>query len=293
MTAPHSSTPPTVSVVVPARNRARLLPRAVDSVLRQTVSDFEVLVVDDGSTDSTPDVVRELDDPRIRYLRQAPAGAAAARNLGAREAAGRWLVFLDSDDEARPRWLERLLDSVRGNDTALTFGGLQFRETDGSTQVRLPVHLGPLFDDWQGLFLAGTFLLERTLFLEVGGYREDLPASQHTELGFRLVDRCRELGVTPGRVDEPLILAHRHDGPRIRHDSRALLDATEMLLTEYEQRLRRYPLDYVDYRSIAGVHALRLGERRRARSHFREALRVQPRSWKNLLRYLRTFVPVP
>lgn len=286
-------TTPTVSVVVPARNRARLLPRAVGSVLDQTVSDFEVLVVDDGSTDTTPDVVRDLDDPRIRYLGQDSTGAAAARNRGAREAAGRWLVFLDSDDEARPQWLQRLWNTAQENHTLIVFGGIEFRNPDGSSQVRLPVHLGPLFDDWHGLFLAGAFFLDRQLFLDAGGYREDLPASQHTELGFRLVDRCRTLGVVPDYVDEPLVLAHRHEGPRIRHDSRALLEATELLLNEYSERLHRYPPDYVDYRSIAGVHALRLGERRRARRHFREALRLDPWGWKNLLRYARTFVPLP
>ena len=96
---------PQISVIVPTRDRESLVQRAIRSVLVQTFEDFELIVVDDGSTDATQTAVTAFDDSRIRYLHQPPSGAAPARNRGAAAARGEYLVFLDSDDEAKPRWL--------------------------------------------------------------------------------------------------------------------------------------------------------------------------------------------
>ncbi|MHC5108678.1 MAG: glycosyltransferase family A protein [Planctomycetota bacterium] len=103
---------PTVSVVVPVYNRAALLPRAFRSVLAQTVEDWELIVVDDGSVDDTPEMVRHWDsefEGRLRYVRQYNSGSSAARNQGIELARGRFIAFLDSDDEYYPDKLERQL----------------------------------------------------------------------------------------------------------------------------------------------------------------------------------------
>ena len=93
---------PAVSVVVPTYNRAGTLPRALKSVLNQDFTDFELIVVDDGSTDDTTAAVKELDDPRIRYIQQDNAGVATARNTGIRAARAEFIALLDSDDEWLP-----------------------------------------------------------------------------------------------------------------------------------------------------------------------------------------------
>jgi glycosyltransferase involved in cell wall biosynthesis len=101
-----------VSVVIPTYNRAHLIGRAIESVLDQTYQPVEVIVVDDGSSDNTREVVERY-DPRVRYIRQANAGAATARNTGLRVARGEFLALLDSDDEWFPWKLEaqvRVLD---------------------------------------------------------------------------------------------------------------------------------------------------------------------------------------
>ncbi|MCX7824571.1 MAG: glycosyltransferase [Verrucomicrobiae bacterium] len=102
---------PLVSVIIPTHNRKRLLAEAVDSVLAQTVRDLEVIVVDDGSTDGTGDSVRERYDrePRVRYIWQANAERAVARNRGITAAQGEFLAFLDSDDAWLPQKLEKQL----------------------------------------------------------------------------------------------------------------------------------------------------------------------------------------
>lgn len=97
---------PRVSVVIPARNRAALIGEAIDSVLAQTLTDFELIVVDDGSTDDTVDVVRRYTDERVRWVyNDRTAGIPGARNCGADAANGRFIAVLDSDDRAFPERL--------------------------------------------------------------------------------------------------------------------------------------------------------------------------------------------
>jgi glycosyltransferase involved in cell wall biosynthesis len=101
----------TVSVVVPCYNYGRFLEEAVDSVLRQSVSDLEVIIVDDGSVDGTPEVANSLArrDPRVRSFRTEHRGPAHARNLGLSQAEGPYIAYLDADDRWRPNKLERQL----------------------------------------------------------------------------------------------------------------------------------------------------------------------------------------
>ncbi len=89
---------PRFSIIVPTYNRAAFIRKTVDSVLRQTYRDFEIIIVDDGSTDDTANVVREMNDDRVRYIRQVNGERASARNRGIREARGEYVNFLDSDD---------------------------------------------------------------------------------------------------------------------------------------------------------------------------------------------------
>lgn len=107
---------PTVSVIIPTYNRAPLLPRAMDSIIAQTCTDWEIILVDDGSTDDTPVVAARYEQQlghRLTVIRQPNAGSSAARNRGIDAARGEFIAFLDSDDEFLPRKLERQLELFR------------------------------------------------------------------------------------------------------------------------------------------------------------------------------------
>jgi glycosyltransferase involved in cell wall biosynthesis len=101
---------PAVSVVVPLFNKERYIRRCIESICRQTMPDFEAVVVDDGSADRSADVAEAIADPRIRIIRQENRGEGAARNRGIREARAELIAFLDADDEWLPGFLEAIMD---------------------------------------------------------------------------------------------------------------------------------------------------------------------------------------
>lgn len=134
-----------ISVILPAYNRAAVLPRAIRSVLAQTVQDFEILVADDASTDGTLDAIP--DDSRIRVVRLSQnAGAGAARNAAASIAVGEYFAFLDSDDEWKPDKLAHQLEILRGGDADLVGTGHVLVSPAGET-VFTPPALDP--DGWR------------------------------------------------------------------------------------------------------------------------------------------------
>ncbi len=101
---------PMISVVTPTYNRAHQLRSAIDSVRRQTYQAWELIVVDDGSTDDTKQVVAHLHDSRIRYIYQPNGGASKARNTGVTQARGSWIMYLDSDDTLLPACMQTMID---------------------------------------------------------------------------------------------------------------------------------------------------------------------------------------
>ena len=130
-----------ISVIIPAYNYAHLLPRALDSVLGQWAADVELLVVNDGSTDNTAEVLQDYAAryPQLQVISQANAGAAAARNHGIRQARGGYALLLDADDELLPDALTALRETVRSNPEAgLVLGGQLSVTPDGRERLRLP-----------------------------------------------------------------------------------------------------------------------------------------------------------
>lgn len=103
---------PLVSVIIPSYNRAAQLKTAIDSVLQQRFQDWELIVVDDGSSDETPRLARRFPDRRVRMHRQARRGVSAARNAGLSLARAPWIAFLDSDDSWKPQKLHRQLEQL-------------------------------------------------------------------------------------------------------------------------------------------------------------------------------------
>jgi succinoglycan biosynthesis protein ExoO len=146
------SLPMSVSVVIPAYNVAACIERAVRSALDQSLPPAEVIVVDDGSTDSTPDVVSRLgkDDGRVRLLRQpVNGGPSAARNVGIKSAGGDWIAILDADDAFLGDRLRSLVDAAELRELTLAADNLTIYDMHAQCMVKLaiePTRIGPCLD---------------------------------------------------------------------------------------------------------------------------------------------------
>jgi glycosyltransferase involved in cell wall biosynthesis len=285
---------PYFSAIIPTYNRAHLLPRAIQSVLAQTFTDFELIVVDDGSTDDSRQVVDGFDDPRIRYVYQAHAGQAAAKNLGARLARAAYIAYLDGDDEALPEWLEEFARALDEGGVGLVCGGaIGIAEGDGMGKetVMLPRDYGSLFDHRKLLLVSGSFAVRRTLFEAVGGYRDKASRLQ-MDLAIRLVPYCLQEGQRIKSLEVPVTRWYWHSGSRISTDVVAQYQGAQEMLEDYREiMLAKDPKRYGIYCNIAGVSALRLGKKKEARGFLWNAIRHYPWYWKFHARFLVALLP--
>ncbi|HEB95945.1 MAG TPA: glycosyltransferase [Sedimenticola thiotaurini] len=184
---------PTVSVVIPTCDRAEVLPRALDSVLAQTRPPLEIVVVDDGSSDGTPTLLRRA-YPGVRLLRQRNRGVSSARNRGIRAARGDWIALLDSDDEWLPHKLERQLALLAQRPGIRLCHGEEIWIRDGRRVNPGRRHAksgGHIFDRCLELCVISpsAALIHRTLLQEVGTFDESLPACEDYDLWLRICAR--------------------------------------------------------------------------------------------------------
>lgn len=240
---------PKVSVIIPTHNRAALLPRAVNSVLAQTYSDFELLIVDDYSTDDTPAVIAGFADPRVRAFRHdTNRGQSAGINTGVANARGEYISFLDDDDEWRPAKLEgqvRLLDASAA-DVGMIYGWMD--RVDDATGRLTPTYRntikGDIFEDALALDVPGptiVLMVRASAAREVGGFDERLSRYDDADFICRVAERYKA-AVLP----EVVAVAHyRHQHARMADAAPQSLAAAaafiRMHMARYAAELERRP----------------------------------------------------
>ncbi|MBQ8536048.1 MAG: glycosyltransferase family 2 protein [Clostridia bacterium] len=187
-----------ISVIIPTYNRCKLLPRAIESVLSQTFTDLELIVVDDASSDETPQLMASYSDPRVRYIRQpANRGACAARNVGVQAAKGEYIAFQDSDDVWLTDKLEKQLPFLASSGADVVF--CAFRHFTGEkagaakivpdpSQVNSPITSEQLL--MGNVISTQTILGKRSCFIQYP-FDESFPRMQDWELVLRLAQHCR------------------------------------------------------------------------------------------------------
>jgi len=194
-----------ISVIVTTYNRENLLLRALKSVLIQTFKDFEVLVVDDGSTDNTRQVIQEIqkEDGRVIYLYQKNKGWPSALNTGLSNAQGRYIAFLDSDDEWLPEKIEKqvaFLENNKSFDGVTCYGNIIL---DDKEKIKSGVlKESNDYNDQLGNFVNASFpaipsslLLKKEIFEKVGYYDEFLKLSTDADMMIRIFKVCFKIGV--------------------------------------------------------------------------------------------------
>ena len=271
---------PRVSVITPAYNAERFIREALDSVMAQTWRDFEVVVVDDGSTDSTREIVESCDGP-IRLIQQANAGPSAARNHGVREARGELVAFVDSDD----LWLpEKLAEQVPlfddEGEVGLVYCHCDRMTADGRVvpTPHPPRPQGRVFLDFllRNHCPTSGAVVRRDVFLECGGFPEDMIWAEDWHLWLRIARKFEFAAV------EKVLVRHRvHAGALTVQLDKAYRGARSVLETALNggdgpeaHAARRRGLHRLDRNQ--GLMWLSVGELRRARRCLWTAVRNRP-----------------
>ena len=271
-----------VSVIIPAYNQVHYLADAIRSVLEQTEPDLELIVVDDGSTDSTAEVVHGVRDERLRYIYQENRGLSAARNTGIRCATSPYLTFLDSDDLFLPEKLEILLDEMENHPELGLVAGQAIPINEEGRQIGR-VFATPLPEDSSKLLLGnplhvGSVMLRKRWQESAGWFDESLRSYEDWDMWLRLA----RLGCPMGWVAKPVSL-YRFHPEQMTRIGKQMTTATFTVLDKIFAN-PHLPPDWRDRRDVAYSHAslraaaqaYHAGDYPLAQQYIAEAVRLNP-----------------
>jgi glycosyltransferase involved in cell wall biosynthesis len=269
---------PTVSIIIPTYNRSRLLARAVKSVLNQTYQDFELIIVDDGSTDGTKEVVAGFNDVRIRYVRhEENRGEAAARNTGIKAAKCNYIAYQDSDDEWLPEKLARQMELLENAPPEVGVIYTGFWKTENHRRTYIPFSwVSQKNGDIHKELLKGNFigspvvLIKKECFDRVGLFDERLRNLVDWEMWLRISKhyhfRC---------VDEPLVVAH-YDLGNVSDNPGSLIDALVLVLEKNRCELEMEKKLLAKHWMNIGDLLVANGETKKGRRYIVDALKLYP-----------------
>lgn len=291
---------PAVSVVIATYNRAKLIGETLQSILAQDFQDFELIIIDDGSSDNTREVIAPYRS-RVQYVYQPNRGPSAARNRGVALAAGNWISIQDSDDLAAPDHLSVLYDCVRRRpDCAMVFAnGAYLAGPEHNRRTIIPpaksrrlsesgVGLRDLFD--KSLVRLQAALIATRAYRELGGHDESLRICMDLDLSFRLI-----MKFPVAYLDRVVFFYRKHEDNIGRNEELRLSENIRVI----ERLIRDYPqaVQMLGERSIAGRLAYRYyrlakgrwqrRETASARAALAEAVRLRPANLKYRLFQLR------
>ena len=275
---------PTVSAIIPAYNAVRTVGRAIESCLNQTHPPIEVLVVDDGSTDGTAEVVASF-GTSVRFERKPNGGPASARNHAAQLASGDWLGFLDADDRWLPRKLENQLTLATSDDIAI------IQTLMGGARVQIPQEI-TFSQLWEtNLVRTSSVLIRRSVFERLGGFNEDpqLISSEDYHLWQRVAAAGGRILTYPEALTE--WTRSRGLSSNLAVFGKAQLHNVTLLSKELDlpaESIRRKQLRIYDE---IGQDALHQRDMPLARSKLAEAFRIKP-SLRRVLLLAVSLLPV-
>jgi glycosyltransferase involved in cell wall biosynthesis len=292
---------PRVSVIIPVFNAARTVEQAIASVRAQTFTDFEIVAVDDGSTDGSIETLRRY-GPAIKILQQSNRGPSAARNLGIANSTGEYFAFLDADDWWKPEFLARLIAALeRDPRCVMSYCDLQLVDSLGTpfqtslmaVRENRPPTVRDMLESLWPIMPSGT-IVRRGALQAVGGFPEPLRAFEDVYLWLLL----REEGPF-ACVPEKLAVWRFAHFPAPLKPSGGQEAAGRIFRQMVKARYGVDPAGHVRSRERAprsilgyiGLDALARGDRTTARRAFARAIRLDPYRLRNYLRLVRTILP--
>lgn len=291
----QNNSSPLFSVILPTYNRAGLLTRAIRSVLNQTFTNFELIIVDDASTDKTREVISSFDDARIVYIRRDKNGGnACAKNSAIRQATGKYIAFLDDDDEYLPAFLAKMFAVLEAAPETVGFAwcGVYNVEDTPTGEKQLGEEMWqPRYHNREHAYLS--FLRSRRIsahngltvkiscFHSAGLFDENLRKAVDTDFLIRLA-RCFDFVV----VSEVLVKFHNHNGFRVSTNSMWGAEAYNRIIQKHLDTLLKNPELWVALHYKTGWQYYHAGNKIEGRRFLWQAIRKRPLHLRNCISLL-------
>ena len=295
--SPSSERTPRVSVVIPVYNGAATIERALKSVFAQSFTDFEVVVVDDGSTDHSRAIVKQYGN-RVRLIEQPNSGQAAARNNGVRHSSGEFIAFLDADDDWLPQKLEVTVAAMLADaDAALAYSDMIVVDEAGEEFSHAQIHPdtahAPTMDEMLARIwpiMPSTVVARRAAFDRTGGFSEQLRGPEDIHFWLLMREQARFIYL-PDRLTR-YTFGRLYPKVLNRIGPTAIVD---LIRARWGARADGVVRDFIRHRvrmiANAGVVEMSRGNMEGARRCFVRVLKYDPLYVKSYLRIVRTYLP--
>lgn len=276
---------PKVSVVIPTYNRVKLLDNSISSVLAQTYRDFELLVIDDCSTDNTADFVSSIGDERIKLIRNSSnKGIAGVRNIGVENSSGEYIAFLDDDDEWEPEKLGRQMNLLKTGSANLgcVYTGAFIVDSGGNPiRISVPQYRKRILSEilLRNFIITSSVILRTECFERVGLFDETIPYGEDYDMWIRIAQEFEF-----DYVKDPLIRYRLHQSS-ISGNNATIATGLGILLEKHKRAFASNPRAYSNHLLELGVaycHVGRMKEGKRAFLSAIKSYKFDPRLYYNL-----------
>ena len=278
---------PLFSIVIPVFNMASLIESTLESVYNQKLLDFEVIIVDDGSSDELSHILEKyIEQKGLIYFYQFNNGVSSARNRGVLMAKGEYIVFLDSDDKVTHTWLYDYANVIKESNPDIVYCGINRIKDDKLVEYTDPKDPYKNGIDF-GNVIPGSFCLKKSFFELIGGYDEKLAYGENTELGFRIkyANPSKAFIISPNLLYSMLENSH---GKNARNKMNAMIYTIQKhphLFNENKGMKRRFL-------SIAGVAAVQSKEYKKSKELLFAAWKIDPLNLNLFLRFMCSISPL-
>lgn len=269
---------PTVSVIIPTYNRANLVGKAIKSVLSQTYQDFEIIVIDDGSTDNTEETVKSFNNFKIRYICHSDnRGISAARNTGIRASRGEYIALLDSDDEWLPEKLDKQIKILQDGppELGVVYSDLLYIDENGKNmnKLRNPKKEGYIYEDLLGENCIGppsTLLIRKECFHKVGLFDDLVNGMEDWDLSIRIAKYYRF-----SHIKIPLMKYRLHSN-QISKNLRVKNIAAKRILVKYASELEIRRVAHSKHYFHIGNRFCHMGKTKEGQRYLLKAISLYP-----------------
>lgn len=271
-----------ISIVIPAYNRASTLPVAIESVINQSQGNWELLVIDDGSTDNSREMVEPyLNSGKISYYFQKNQGVSAARNKGIEMARGQYILFLDSDDYFDHELLENVNHAIATRPDLVCWEVTKL--IDGRKFIWQPKKLSGIYHHVTASFLAGSVCYKVSLLREIGGYDTALSFGENYELGQRVSAKCNlKISV----INKPLLYYVLNTSNRESNSLENRLSSYIYLYKKHRIEYDKNPKDSAEMNYLLGFVFEKTKRKKAAIERFKKSWFDNPQNPKPLLKIL-------